>query len=287
MIGTILEQLRGCGPLSGGMNVTTQSWLGLEQRICVVTGAASGIGEAIATALAGAGACVALLDRDGEGCLRVATALAESGYEAVAVPCDASSEPSVADAAAQVADTLGPAQVLVNNAGILRPGPLESVSVADWNAVLAVNLTGYLLCSRAFGAHMRSMGGGSIVHVASISGVHPQTRSGAYSASKAGVLLLSRQMAAEWGPAGVRSNVICPGMIRTALSAPFYAEPGFEQKRAAVTASRRIGEPVDIANVAVFLASDRANYLNGAEIMVDGGMSTMLMDHVPRPGYNQ
>jgi NAD(P)-dependent dehydrogenase (short-subunit alcohol dehydrogenase family) len=134
---------------------------------------------------------------------------------------------------------------------------------------------------------MLEAGRGSIVHVASVAATHPQSFSGAYSASKAGVLLLSRQMAVEWGPHGIRSNAICPGMIRTALSARFYEEAGFEQKRAAVTASRRIGEPQDIADVALFLASPRAAYVNGAELSVDGGMSSMLMDMVPRPGYNQ
>jgi NAD(P)-dependent dehydrogenase (short-subunit alcohol dehydrogenase family) len=134
---------------------------------------------------------------------------------------------------------------------------------------------------------MRDAGEGCIVNVASISGLFPQSHSGAYSASKAGVLLMSRQMAVEWGPQGVRSNAICPGMIRTALSAKFYEEPGFEAKRSAVTASRRIGEPQDIADVAMFLASPRSGYINGAELVVDGGMSCMLMDMVPRPGYNQ
>jgi NAD(P)-dependent dehydrogenase (short-subunit alcohol dehydrogenase family) len=94
-------------------------------------------------------------------------------------------------------------------------------------------------------------------------------------------------MAVEWGPLGIRSNAICPGMIRTALSAKFYEEPGFEEKRSAVTANRRVGEPSDIANVALFLASNRSNYMNGAELVVDGGMQCMLMDMVPRPGYNQ
>jgi glucose 1-dehydrogenase len=133
---------------------------------------------------------------------------------------------------------------------------------------------------------MLTAGRGSIIHIASISALHPQTRSGAYSASKAGILLLSKQLAAEWGPRGVRSNAICPGMIRTPLSAKFYEEPGFEAKRSAVTASRRIGEPVDIANPVVFLASDRSDYINGTEIIVDGGLDCMLMDMVPRPGFN-
>ena len=130
---------------------------------------------------------------------------------------------------------------------------------------------------------MREAGGGSIVNVASIAGLTPQTISGAYSASKAGVLLLSRQMAVEWGPQGVRSNAICPGMIRTPFSAKFYAEPGFEAKRALVTASRRVGEPQDIADVALFLPSPRSAYVNGAALAVDGGMSSMLIvatDHL-------
>jgi glucose 1-dehydrogenase len=185
-----------------------------------------------------------------------------------------------------VSAKLGTCAILVNNAGILRAGSLESLDMAAWNQVLAVNLTAYLTCARAFGRDMLAAGRGSIIHIASISALHPQTGSGAYSASKAGVLLLSKQMAAEWGPRGVRSNAICPGMIRTPLSAKFYEEPGFEAKRAAVTASRRVGEPIDIANPVVFLASDRAGYINGTEIVVDGGLDCMLMDMVPRPGFN-
>jgi NAD(P)-dependent dehydrogenase (short-subunit alcohol dehydrogenase family) len=176
---------------------------------------------------------------------------------------------------------------LVNNAGLLRPGPLHEVSLDDWNRVLAVNLTGGLLCARAFGRDMLAAGQGSIVHIASISALNPQARSGAYSPAKAGVLLLSRQLAAEWGPQGVRSNAVCPGMVRTALSARFYDEPGFEARRAAATASRRIGEPQDLAGPVLFLLSEQAAYVNGAELLVDGGLNCMLMDMLPRPGYNQ
>lgn len=266
---------------------TAFDWLGLAGQVCVVTGAASGIGAAIAHNLAQAGAHVALLDRDAPAVQARAAALAAEGFTALAVPCDVSSEADTLAAAAQVRDTLGPCAVLVNNAGLLRPATLDTIDLADWQQVLGVNLTGYLLCARAFGADMRAQGRGSIVHVASISGHFPQTGSGAYSASKAGVLLLSRQLAVEWGAQGVRSNTLCPGMVRTPLSARFYEEPGFEAKRAAVTASRRIGEPQDIADVALFLASPRSAYVNGADIAVDGGMSSMLMDMVPRPGYNQ
>jgi len=221
-----------------------------------------------------------------EAAERVAAALRDDGAIALAVPCDVADEGAVVAAAATVRRELGACAALVNNAGLLRAGSLDSVSIADWNAVLAINLTGYLLCAREFGRDMVEAGEGSIVNVASVSALHPQTRSGAYSPSKAAVLLLSKQMAAEWGPRGVRSNAVCPGMIRTALSAKFYEEPGFEAKRAAVTASRRVGEPVDIANPVIFLASPRSAYLNGAELVVDGGLGCMLMDMVPRPGFN-
>jgi glucose 1-dehydrogenase len=261
-------------------------WLGLEGKVCVVTGAGSGIGAAIARGLAQVGAKIALLDRDVDAADRVAASLRDEGATALAVPCDVTDESAVVAAAAAVRRELGVCAALVNNAGLLRAGSLDTVSVADWNAVLAINLTGYLLCAREFGRAMVEAGEGSVVNVASVSALHPQTRSGAYSPSKAAVLLLSKQMAAEWGPQGVRSNAVCPGMIRTALSARFYEEPGFEARRAAATASRRVGEPVDIANPAIFLASPRSAYLNGAELVVDGGLGCMLMDMVPRPGFN-
>jgi glucose 1-dehydrogenase len=263
------------------------AWLGLAGRVCAVTGAGSGIGAAVAQALADAGAQVALIDRNAQAAQQLAAQLVQRGARALAFECDIADEAAVRAAAARVRRELGPVQGLVNNAGMLRAGALDEVSLADWNAVLAVNLTGYLLCAREFGRDMLEAGRGSIVHIASVSALHPQTRSGAYSASKAGVLLLNKQLAAEWGPRGVRSNAICPGMIRTALSARFYEEPGFEARRAAVTASRRVGEPIDIAEPALFLLSERAGYVNGTELVVDGGLDCMLMDMVPRPGYNK
>lgn len=272
------------------MSVSLSHWLGLQGRVVAVTGAASGIGAATARGLAEAGAHVALVDRDADGAQRHATELAAEfgplGVRTLAVTCDIASEEQTLAAAQKVQAELGDVTALINNAGLLRPGALDSVSLADWNTVLGVNLTGYLLCARAFQPQLVRTRG-ALVHVASISANFPQTGSGAYSAGKAGVLLLSRQMAAEWGQLGIRSNAICPGMIRTALSARFYEEPGFEEKRAQVTASRRIGEPQDIADVALFLASPRSAYMNGAELAVDGGMSSMLMDMVPRPGFNQ
>ena len=272
------------------METVQAGWLQLRRRVCVVTGAASGIGRAVAQVLAAQGARLALIDKNAAQLEAVAAELADAGGEAVAVACDTSDEQQLQAAAAQVERELGAACTLVNNAGVLRAGSLDALMLADWNLVLSVDLTGYWLAAKAFAAQLRShreQGGASLVHVASIAGHFPQSHSGAYSAAKAGVCLLSRQLAVEWGADAVRSNVVCPGMIRTPLSADFYAQPGVEQARSAATASGRVGEPEDIAHAVAFLASPRASYVNAAEIMVDGGMSSKLMDMVPRPGFNQ
>ena len=260
-------------------------WLNLSHRVAVVTGGGSGIGAAIANGFAQAGAKVAVIDRDGEAAANVAARLAAAGGTAIACTCDVTRQEALSAVVGEVTARLGASDILVNNAGILRPGSLETVSIDGWNAVLAVNLTGYLIAAQAFGPDMIKAGRGSIIHIASIAGINTQPRSGAYSASKAGVLQLSKQLAVEWGPRGVRSNAILPGLIRTPLSAAFYENREFEEKRKALIPTRRIGEGDDVAQAALFLASDRASYVNGAEILVDGGLNTVLMEMVPRPGY--
>ncbi|SAK45761.1 Short-chain dehydrogenase/reductase SDR [Caballeronia pedi] len=264
---------------------TAPHWLGLESGVCVVTGAAGGIGRAIARTFADAGARLALLDRDEAGCHEAADALHANGVDVIAITCDIGDAASVNRARDQVERKFGHADVLVNNAGLLRAGGIEDIGLDAWNAMLAVNLTGYMLCAQGFGRGMLARGAGSIVHIASVAAHHPQTWSGAYSPSKAGIAMLSRQIAAEWGARGVRSNTVCPGMIRTPLSQAFYEQGDVEARRSAMTASRRIGEPRDIAEVVAFLASRRAAYVNGAEVSVDGGFECMLMDLVPRPGF--
>ena len=257
------------------------NWLGLEGKTVVVTGAGGGIGQALARAFAEQGARVVLLDRDRD---RTAALVAKLGRGAFTVACDVSKPGDIAAAADRV-EAEGGADVLVNNAGILRPGRLDSVSEADWSAMLAVNLTGYLAAAQAFGRGMIARGRGALVHVASIAGTQPQPASGAYSTSKAAILMLSRQLAYEWGPKGIRSNTLSPGLVRTPLSEPFYRDEDVKVRREAMVPVGRIATPEDMADVALFLASPRASYVSGQDIVVDGGLSQALMGLVPRPGY--
>jgi NAD(P)-dependent dehydrogenase (short-subunit alcohol dehydrogenase family) len=264
----------------------SSDWLGLSGRVGVVTGAGGGVGRAVAVSLARAGVRVAGIDRDERGLEGTRAELRKLGSEYVVAACDTSSADSVAAAAGTIEKSLGPCNVLVNTAGILRPGALENLPLAEWNAVLSVNLTGYFLCAQIFGRQMRPLGRGSLVHVASIAASHAQGQSGAYSVSKAGVVMLSRQLASEWGPQGIRSNVVSPGMIITPMSQSFYDTPGITERRTAVVPARRIGMPQDIADAILFLASDRSSYVNGDEITVDGGYVRTLMNLVPRPGFD-
>jgi NAD(P)-dependent dehydrogenase (short-subunit alcohol dehydrogenase family) len=264
---------------------TSPDWLGLQNRVCVVTGGGGGIGRAVAVSLARAGARVAAIDLDARGLEVTRTELHKISGDPIVARCDTSSVDSITAASETIEKALGPCGVLVNTAAVLRPGGLENLSLAEWNAVLSVNLTGYFLCAQIFGRQMRKAGRGSIVHVASISGSHAQGQSGAYSVSKAGVIMLSRQLASEWGPQGIRSNVVSPGMVITPMSQSFYDTPGVTERRSAVVPLRRVGMPKDIADAILFLASDRSSYVNGDEITVDGGYANMLMNLVPRPGF--
>lgn len=270
----------------------TTHWLGLDDRVVVVTGAGGGLGRAFALAFAEVGARLVLIDRDRAAAAETAAQIEALGVGAsgrprcISAAADVTDPASVEKAASQAVAAFGTIDVLVNNAALLRPGTLDSLGLAEWNALLAVNLTGYLVCAQAFAKPMRAAGGGALVHIASVSGSHPQGASGAYSVSKAGIIMLSRQLATEWGPAGIRSNVVSPGMVETPMSQAFYETPGVREKRSALVPLRRVAQPVDIAQAVLFLASARASYITGDEIVVDGGYTRMVMNMVPRPGYD-
>lgn len=261
---------------------SSSDFLGLAGRVCVVTGAGSGIGRAIALAFAAEGAVVSVVDRNADACKATVSQIVEGGGKAVAIGCDVADPASVAAAGKASADALGPCDVLVNCAGVLRPGGLDELSIDEWNLVLNINLTGTFLCSQTFGRQMREKGKGALIHMASIAAANAAPSAGAYSVGKAGVAMLSRQLAIEWASHGVRSNTISPGMTLTAMTEASYTRPGHTEMRSKAIPIGRIGKPEDIANAALFLASDRSAYITGEDLVVDGGFTRNMMSLMPR-----
>lgn len=259
------------------------AWLGLQDWVCVVTGGGSGIGAETARLFASAGAKVAVVDRDAASATAMATGIESNGGRAIAVVADVGRADTVRAAAYRVRAELGPCRVLVNNAAQRHRGPLLEIDLADWNGMLAANLTGALVCTQAFAAQMVAAGqGGSIVHVASILGHHPQPLSGAYSVSKAGLIMLSRLLALELGEHRIRSNVVSPGFTRTPHTEASYRDTEVAQARERMIPAGRVAGPEDMAQVIAFLASDRSGYVDAQDIVVDGGLGSSLMTQVPR-----
>lgn len=254
-------------------------WLGLQGKTCVVMGGGRGIGEAIAAGLHAAGGRVAILDHD----LELAKGAVERiGEGTLPYRCDISDETDVGRTAAEIEKTFGPCDVLVNNAMFFAPASLLETNFGDWKRNLSINLTGYYIASMAFGRQMMAKGGGSIVHTGSLASEFPQGSGVDYTASKAGIAGLSRQIAAEWGPKGIRSNTVHPGLTRTPRFEVRYQDPVALAAREKMTALNRVGQPIDIANAVVFLASARAGYITGIDFIVDGGLRCKLFDLVPQ-----
>ena len=252
-------------------------------RCVVVTGAASGLGAAVARAAIDDGWRVGVLDRSGDGAQRVADDL---GPDAVALAADTTVEAEVNDALDRFAAATGaPApHGLVANAGIVRFGPLADVALEDWRAVVDVNLTGTFIAARAVARRMMDAGiRGSLVTVTSMNGVAPGPNAGAYGATKAAVALLTKQMALEWGPSGIRANAVAPGLIDAGMSGPIYADTRIRQQRAASVPLGRLGTAGDVAGAILFLLSDEAAYINGIELLVDGGVTSSIIGTLPRP----
>jgi NAD(P)-dependent dehydrogenase (short-subunit alcohol dehydrogenase family) len=265
----------------------TQDWLGLAGKVCVVTGAAGGIGAEISHQLVNAGARVVMLDQDISRLNHTLQKWNAPTSQVQGLECDVTQQSSVESAADRVQASWGACEVLVNNAAALYADAVMDIELTKWNQLLSINLSGYLLCAQMFGRQMRTNGHGAMVHVASISASVPQPYSGAYSVSKAGVKMLSQLLAVELGENNIRSNVVSPAMIRTPMSEGIYQNPVVLRQREALVPAGRISTPCDIAETVLFLASDRASYISGQEILVDGGLTQSWLGMIPRPGFEK
>jgi NAD(P)-dependent dehydrogenase (short-subunit alcohol dehydrogenase family) len=240
----------------------------LRGRLALVTGAGQGIGREIARAFAAAGARVIVADRNRDSGVTVADEL--GGFF---VELDVTDSGAVRSAVDSLVADHGPIAILVNNAGIVRNTPAESTSDEDWRDVFRVNVDGVFWCCREVGRTMLEAGGGSIINIASMSGLvanKPQPQA-AYNASKAAVIMLTKSLATEWAGRGVRVNAIAPGYVATELTLKGMGNPDWREEWLRSTPMGRVAEPAEIAPAAVYLASDASSYVTGSVLVIDGG----------------
>lgn len=245
-----------------------------ERRRMMITGAGRGLGAQLARRAIAAGYDVVGLDMS----------FADLDTDLVSTMACHSGSVTDQDFVQSVFDRVGPVDVVVNNAGIVRFGPLATLSLADFRAVVDVNLVGtFLVAQTAARSWMASERPGVIINITSMNGVAAGPNAGAYGSTKAGAALLTSQMAIEWGPHAIRVNAVAPGLIDAGMSEPIYADSATRQARESKVPLGRLGTADDIASVVLFLASDEAQYVHGQNIVVDGGVTGSVIAHLPRP----
>jgi len=254
----------------------------LKGQKALVTGANSGIGKAIAIALGQAGADVAVNYVDGDSTAQdVVNRIASAGSRAIALKADVSSETEVQAMFQQMYREFGTIDILVNNAGLQRDAPFDQMTLAQWNFVIGVNLTGQFLCAREAVREFKrrgvvealSVAAGKIICISSVHEVIPWSTHANYAASKGGIMMMMKSLAQEVAPLRIRVNSICPGAIRTPINASAWDTPSALASLLTHIPYKRIGEPEDIGRVAVLLACDLTDYITGASVFVDGGMT--------------
>ena len=249
----------------------------LEAKTALVTGSSRGIGEATAIALDAAGARVILTGRTISDLERVAAKL---GNKPIIIPADLSEAGAGTRLAETAISMAGNVDVLVNNAGFPIRGAPEELAEEELDRILAVNVRSVLMLTAGLGPNMIARGGGSIINISSVASLRGPIGRVAYTATKGAIDAMTRALAADWGPRGVRVNAVNPGIIKTAMFASRREDVAvIEQAMAKRTALGRLGEPKDVADVVVFLASDAANYITGETILVDGGMVSSMTAH--------
>jgi len=237
-----------------------------------VTGGGRGLGQAVASALAEAGADVALLARSSDELVTVARTIETTHHrKALAIPCDVADEASVDEAASLVRTTFGKVDILVNNAGVATVSPLLELTLAELRRVVDVNVVGTFLCSRAFGAHMVAQRRGRVINIASIAGLGGEPEMSAYCASKGAVVAFTRALAVEWARHGVTVNAVAPGYFRTDMNKSALDSVEIGPRIVRQIPLRRVGQPEEIGPLVAYLASDAAAFMTGAVLVIDGG----------------
>ena len=248
--------------------------LDLHGKVAIITGASRGIGEAIATAYAQAGAAVVLTSRKIENVGPVAELIRAAGGRAIAVAAHAGQQDQIDRVVERALAEFGRVDIAVNNAGT-NPhfGPILTADGSHWDKIFEVNVKGYFFTAKAVAPIMKQQGGGKIINVASIAGINPGPMMGVYSTSKAAVIMLTKVLAAELGPDNIQVNCIAPGFIKTKFSSALWTNPQLKALLEKMTPAGRIAESEEVTGAALYLASDMSSFTTGAVLVVDGGVS--------------